>query len=94
LPSIEIPAVFGTVTLAVSKASFMPAGGVHVAELEKSCDVTSIAFATVVVTLGVVWVSPFAVFCPASTLIGAAVSTFENVWMPPAEPVEVEKVHV
>ena len=55
---------------------------------------TSIVFATVVVTLGDVCVVPFGVFCPFSTLTGFDVSTPLNVAIPPAEPVFVDKVQV
>jgi hypothetical protein len=72
----------------------MPVGGVQVAALENACDVTIIAFATVVVTLVVAEVRPLGVLCPASTSIGVLVSTPENVWMPPAAPADVENVHV
>ena len=60
------------------------------AELENACEVTTIAFATVVVTLGAVTVSALGVFWPASTLIGVVVSTPVNVWIPPAAPADVE----
>jgi hypothetical protein len=71
----------------------MPAGGVQVADEEKLCALTTIVFATVVDTSGVVCESPFGVACPFSTSIGTAPSTPENVRMPPAEPSEASKVH-
>jgi hypothetical protein len=70
----------------------MPVGGVQVAAEAKECEVTIIVLATVVVTSGVAWVRPLAVFCPSSTSIGVVVSTPVNVWIPPAEPVEVLNV--
>ena len=79
--------------LATSTASVMPAGGVQVAALLKEWEVTSMVLATMVLTLRVECVKPLRVFWPFSTLMGAAVSTPEKVWIPPADPVEVEKVH-
>ena len=84
----------GTVRLATVNASVMAVGGVHVAELANACEVTSIALATVVVTLAVACVRPLGVFWPASTSMGLTVSTPEKVWMPPAAPVDVSNVHV
>jgi hypothetical protein len=94
LPTIEIPAGFGTAWLAASKASVMPAGGVHVAEDPKEWEVTSIVLATVVVTLGALCVTELEVACPFSTSMGDEVSTPENAASPPADPVEVENVQV
>jgi hypothetical protein len=72
----------------------MPPGAVHVREDENVCEVTSIVFATVVMTLGVACAVPLGVVCPFSTSIGLAVSTLKNVWIPPADPVDAENVHV
>src|SRR2546429_6003577 len=46
--------------------SAMPAGGVHVLEEAKVWEVTTIVFASDVVTLGVGWPSPLAVVWPRS----------------------------
>ena len=80
--------------LAASNASVMPAGGVQLAHEENAWLVTSIARAVVVVTLGVLCVSETAVFCPFSTSTGDEVSTPLKAEMPPADPVEAEKVQV
>jgi len=61
----------------------MPEGGVQLDEEAKACEVTSIAFATVGVTLGVACVSAEAVLWPFSMWIGFAVSTPVKPWMPP-----------
>jgi hypothetical protein len=53
----------------------MPAGGVHVREEAKVCDVTIIALATVVVTLGVACDVELGVAWPFSTSTGVMVST-------------------
>ena len=53
----------------------MPAGGVHVADELSAWVVTTIVFATVVVTLGVACVSALAVAAPFSTSMGVVVST-------------------
>ena len=69
-------------------------GGAQVALDAKLCAVTSMVPLTVVVTLGVAWVRPDDVARPFWTFIGAVASTPENVIMPPADPVEVLKLHV
>jgi hypothetical protein len=94
LLSIDSPATLGTARVAVSNASVIPPGGVHVAELANACDVTSIALATVVVTLGAACERPLTVLTPASMSIGATVSTPMNDWIPPTAPVFAEIVHV
>src|SRR5712691_2746377 len=94
LPSAEIPPRLGTTRLAMSKASVMPVGGVHVADVSKACAVVIIVFATVVVTLGASWVRALGVDRPVSISIGFVVSTPENDWMPPADPVDVPKVQL
>jgi len=71
----------------------MPAGGVHVREEDSVCDVTTIVFATVVVTLGVAWVRADGVVCPFCTSIGVTESTPEKDWMPPTINVAPETPH-
>ena len=58
------------------------------------CEVTSIALATVVVTLGVAWVSASGVACPLSTSMGFEVSTPEKLAMPPTAPLFDESVQL
>ena len=56
---------------------------------------TTIALATVVVTLGVRCVAPTGVVWPFSTSIGFAMSTLAKLWIPPtAPPVEADNVQV
>ena len=56
-------------------------------------DETSIEMAEVVVTLGAVCVSELAPLWPSSATIGDTESTPLNALMPPADPVDAEKVH-
>ena len=89
---MDWPALLLPATLLTSKDSVIPPGGVQVRDDEKVCDVTNMVFATVVVTLGVACVLAEGVVWPFSTSIGFVVSTLEKAWMPPAAPVEAEKV--
>src|SRR5262245_9516329 len=89
-----MPTTAGTGSLAMSNASVMPVGGVHVALVANSWNVTTIVFAVDVVTLGVECDNPVAVVWPFSTLIGAAVSTPEKLRMPPATASGPVSVHV
>jgi hypothetical protein len=76
----------------MSKLSVMPEGGFQLAAEEKVCEVTSTVFATVVLTLGVGWVSAPGVVRPFSTLSGLAALTPEKLWMPPTEWVDPPSV--
>ena len=94
MPSSEMPVDSGTISLATSNASVIPAGGVQVAPEANAWAVTSIVLATVVVTLGVACESELAVACPFSTSTRVVVSTPLNELIPPADPVEDENVQV
>src|SRR5688500_11464224 len=81
--SMAWPAEVGVAGVAISNPSVMPEGGFQLAAEEKVCEVTSMVFATVVLTLGVGWLSECDVVRPFSTLIGLAASTPEKLWIPP-----------
>src|SRR6266850_4710526 len=82
LPSTERPvALFAP--LGLSNDSVMPLGGVQLLEEAKACEVTSMAFATAVVMLGVACVVAEGVIWPFSRWIGFAVSTPVKPWTPP-----------
>jgi hypothetical protein len=77
----------------LSNDSVIPLGGVQLFEDAKACEVTTIALASVVVTLGVACVVLEAVVWPFSMSIGLAVSTPEKAWIPPTVKLEPPTVH-
>src|SRR3990172_442298 len=82
-PSSDWPLALLGAGVATSNDSVMPAGGVQVRDDANVCALTTIVFATVVVTLGVACDVPLAVACPFCTSIGVVVSTPEKLWIPP-----------
>jgi hypothetical protein len=89
-----MPRAFGTARLATSTTSVVPVAGVQRLDDEYMCAMTSMVFATVVITLGAVkLVVEIVVSVPAFTLIGVVLSTPVKARIPPALPVFAEKFH-
>jgi hypothetical protein len=81
------------VSLFLSYASVIVAGGVHDVELAYAWTVTSIVVPTVVVTEGAAWVAPDTVVAVPNAWIGVGLA-FVNVWMPPAARTDALNVNV